>query len=240
MAVDANAYFQINPDVARAYEENTYGLSPQDFAETHWLMYGQNEQRDAPETIDPYFQSNPDVANAFTDNRYDMGPDDFAQAHYLLYGQDEQRSAPDALDPYFVNNPDVADAYQENRYGLSPSDFASVHYDKYGQAEQRDAPTAYDPYALQNFLKTPQGMVPPARPVDRATEPAVSRNDLSARLSQTRTTPYMRSLGTIPVNDDMTLGAGNVPYASSLVQALRGASAGPASSNAGVTQFQTV
>ena len=40
-----NAYFLANPDVANAYLENTYGLTPQQFADTHYIKFGQNEGR---------------------------------------------------------------------------------------------------------------------------------------------------------------------------------------------------
>jgi hypothetical protein len=40
-----NAYFNANPDVAAAYSQNTYGLTPQEFADTHYTKYGQFEQR---------------------------------------------------------------------------------------------------------------------------------------------------------------------------------------------------
>ena len=42
------AYFQQNPDVAAAYQQNTYGLSPEDFAKAHWERFGQFEQRVSP------------------------------------------------------------------------------------------------------------------------------------------------------------------------------------------------
>ena len=40
-----NAYFLANPDVANAYLENTYGLTPQQFADAHYIKFGQNEGR---------------------------------------------------------------------------------------------------------------------------------------------------------------------------------------------------
>jgi hypothetical protein len=42
------AYFTQNPDVAAEYQRNTYGLSPEQFAQTHFDRYGRNEQRAAP------------------------------------------------------------------------------------------------------------------------------------------------------------------------------------------------
>ena len=45
------AYFTQNPDVAAEYQRNTYGLSPEQFAQTHFERYGQNEQRTAPAAL---------------------------------------------------------------------------------------------------------------------------------------------------------------------------------------------
>jgi hypothetical protein len=33
-------YFQANPDVAAAFQQNSYGLSPEQFAQTHFQRYG--------------------------------------------------------------------------------------------------------------------------------------------------------------------------------------------------------
>lgn len=41
----AIAYFQQNPDVAAAYQQNSYGLTPEQFAQTHYTNFGQFEQR---------------------------------------------------------------------------------------------------------------------------------------------------------------------------------------------------
>ena len=38
-------YFQQNPDVAVAYQQNSYGLTPEQFAQTHYTNFGQFEQR---------------------------------------------------------------------------------------------------------------------------------------------------------------------------------------------------
>ena len=42
------AYFQQNPDVAAAYRQNSYGLTPEQFAAAHYTNFGINEQRAAP------------------------------------------------------------------------------------------------------------------------------------------------------------------------------------------------
>lgn len=41
-------YFQDNPDVAASYTQNSYGMSPEQFAETHYLLYGKSEGRNSP------------------------------------------------------------------------------------------------------------------------------------------------------------------------------------------------
>lgn len=44
----AVSYFNANPDVAEAYEEDAYGMTPQEFADFHYTNYGAEEQREAP------------------------------------------------------------------------------------------------------------------------------------------------------------------------------------------------
>ena len=39
------AYFNANPDVANAYQDNSYGMTPQEFANFHYTNYGVNEGR---------------------------------------------------------------------------------------------------------------------------------------------------------------------------------------------------
>lgn len=43
-----NPYFAANPDVATEYMRNTYGMTPEQFAQTHYNKFGVNEGRDAP------------------------------------------------------------------------------------------------------------------------------------------------------------------------------------------------
>jgi hypothetical protein len=43
-------YFQQNPDVAAAYQANSYGMTPDQFAATHFQNYGASENRAAPST----------------------------------------------------------------------------------------------------------------------------------------------------------------------------------------------
>lgn len=44
------SYFQANPDVAAAYAQNSYGMTPEQFASYHYNTYGQSEGRTAPTT----------------------------------------------------------------------------------------------------------------------------------------------------------------------------------------------
>jgi hypothetical protein len=46
-------YFQQNPDVAAAYQANSYGMTPDQFAATHFQNYGVNERRAAPASAPP-------------------------------------------------------------------------------------------------------------------------------------------------------------------------------------------
>jgi len=48
MATPLQSYFQANPDVAAAYAANSYGLTPEQFAEAHYTTFGAAEGRVAP------------------------------------------------------------------------------------------------------------------------------------------------------------------------------------------------
>ena len=105
------AYFTKYPDVAQAYLANNYGLTPEEFAATHYARFGQAEKRTSPGEIE------------------------------IAQVRAGQAAAPTNVIPYFRANPDVANAYLSNNYGLSPEQFAAAHFAKYGQTEKRMAPT---------------------------------------------------------------------------------------------------
>jgi len=130
------AYFQQNPDVAAAYQENTYGLTPQQFADTHFALYGQAEQRAAPAAAAAVNTVNT-VNTANTANTANVA-----------------NTAP-ALPTYFTQNPDVAAAYQVNNYGLTPQQFADAHYAKFGINEQRISPTGAPAIIPTKTVTTP-------------------------------------------------------------------------------------
>lgn len=56
-------YFAANPDVAAAYQQNSYGMSPDQFAQTHFQNYGQAEQRAAPSAATTTSVSDADIRN---------------------------------------------------------------------------------------------------------------------------------------------------------------------------------
>jgi hypothetical protein len=112
----APAYFAANPDVAAAYAEESYGLSPEQFAQTHYERYGADEQRASPTPAQAgvdafqigagqgaaaanYLKTNTDVADwlnsaegkswAAMNPGYDAS--DIAYTHYVKYGADEGR-----------------------------------------------------------------------------------------------------------------------------------------------------
>ena len=90
------AYFTQNPDVAASYLVNNYGMTPDQFAATHFQKFGQTEQRAAPVTtaLPAYFTQNPDVAASYLTNNYGLTPEQFAATHFQKFGQAEQRAAP--------------------------------------------------------------------------------------------------------------------------------------------------
>ena len=136
----AAAYFNKNPDVAQAYQENTYGLTPDQFASTHYQLYGQTEQRAAPTTI----------ANVINT----IGSNTATTANTATAANTANTTV--ALPAYFAQNPDVAAAYKVNTYGLTPEQYAAEHYKLYGGKEQRANPTAVTAITTGNLTSLPK------------------------------------------------------------------------------------
>ena len=103
-----NQYFAQNPDVAAAYAANSYGMTPEAFAQTHYDRYGSTEQRATPLTAtansNAYLMANPDVAAAYAANSYGMTPEQIASYHSTTYGNQEQRATPLAAAEAQVTN----------------------------------------------------------------------------------------------------------------------------------------
>ena len=103
-----NQYFAANPDVAAAYTANNYGMTPEQFAQTHYDKYGSTEQRSSPLTTtsnsNAYLLANPDVAAEYAKNSYGMTPAEIAAYHSTTYGNAEQRADPLAAAKSQVTN----------------------------------------------------------------------------------------------------------------------------------------
>jgi hypothetical protein len=132
--MSAAQYFQQNPDVAQAYQVNNYGLTPEQFAQTHYELYGRNEQRAAPAAAPAVMP----------------GTSTVVQPPAVMPGT--STVAPAQI-PYFQQNPDVAASYKQNSYGMTPEQFAAFHFANYGKNEQRVIPTT-SPFAnaTQGFV----------------------------------------------------------------------------------------
>ena len=167
------AYFQQNPDVAAAYQENTYGLTPQQFADTHYALYGQAEQRAAPTAAAaPVPATTPAVVPATTPVTVPATTPAVVPVRTAITTPvvapttpAVNRASTGAALPYFQLNPDVAASYLTNSYGMTPEQFAAAHFAKYGQFEQRSAPstspfasaTSGFPQNFQNYQSIPIG-----------------------------------------------------------------------------------
>jgi hypothetical protein len=105
---NTNQYFANNPDVAAAFAVNNYGLTAEQFAQTHYDKYGSKEQRATPLTAtsnsNAYLLANPDVAAAYAKNSYGMTPAELAAYHSTTYGNAEQRATPIAEAQNMVAN----------------------------------------------------------------------------------------------------------------------------------------
>ena len=105
---NTNQYFANNPDVAAAFAVNNYGLTAEQFAQTHYDKYGSKEQRATPLTAtsnsNAYLLANPDVAAAYAKNSYGMTPAELAAYHSTTYGNAEQRADPLAEAKNMVSN----------------------------------------------------------------------------------------------------------------------------------------
>ena len=95
MAVNAQAYFSANPDVAASYAENAYGMTPQQFADFHYENYGRNEQRSptgsvSSQQILDFLTANPNLTDAqivSAMETYGVSPAQMAQAVGLKEGE---------------------------------------------------------------------------------------------------------------------------------------------------------
>jgi hypothetical protein len=113
------SYFQANQDVANAYEQNAYGMTPEQFAQTHYEKYGQSEQRAAPtagvseQAIRDYLGARPglnDISIQQAMDQYGVSADQMARATGvgLAEVQDRYGLAKD-LDAFSKTAPQLTD-----------------------------------------------------------------------------------------------------------------------------------
>jgi protein-disulfide isomerase-like protein with CxxC motif len=113
------SYFQANQDVAKAYEQNAYGMTPEQFAQTHYEKYGQSEQRAAPtagvseQAIRDYLGARPglnDISIQQAMDQYGVSADQMARATGvgLAEVQDRYGLAKD-LDAFSKTAPQLTD-----------------------------------------------------------------------------------------------------------------------------------
>jgi hypothetical protein len=157
--MSAAAYFQQNPDVAAAFAQNNYGLTPEQFAQTHFERFGQFEQRTSPQAA-PMMPAPLPAAPTMAPPPRPIVPTPTPTAAPAM------QISP-AAQTYFQQNPDVVAAYQANNYGLTPDQFAQTHFERFGQAEQRVAPPGLTPAPTAAPTAAPTrapGPVPTAAP----------------------------------------------------------------------------
>ena len=106
MAVNAQAYFAANPDVAASFASNNYGMTADEFANYHFANYGASESRTPPtgvtnEQILTFLKDNPNLTDeqiVSSMKTYGISPSQMAGAVGLNEGEIASRVA--ATVPY--------------------------------------------------------------------------------------------------------------------------------------------
>jgi hypothetical protein len=150
IAASTPAYFTQNPDVAAAFAQNSYGMTPEAFAQTHYTNFGQAEGRTLGGTGGAPVDS---FANQFAPDVFaPVVTSPVATTPVADTGGGLAALNTAATNPYYFQvNPDVAAEYARNPMGLTPDQFAQAHYTNFGQKEGREfAPSAAVSFAKAN------------------------------------------------------------------------------------------
>src|SRR3990170_2095144 len=94
---NADKYYSANLDVWRAFQVDDYGMSPEAYAEYHYLTFGIAERRPLQIVLPSgfsgktYLSYNADVLNAFLANNLGWDMETYGREHYLRFGFREDR-----------------------------------------------------------------------------------------------------------------------------------------------------
>lgn len=121
------AYFLANPDVAAEYAKNSYGLTPEQYANTHYANYGQYEQRvsptGAPAIIQPSPSRNDIIQNYVTDVLGNTGLTQFEKINNIMEAAQKNNVSVGELQKLYGK--DIVDNYLKD-YGSNIKSFITT------------------------------------------------------------------------------------------------------------------
>ena len=149
-AAPTPTYFTQNPDVAAAFTQNSYGMTPEQFAQAHYTNYGQAEGRTI--ASNPVVDTGGGLAALNTAATNTAATTPVTDTGGGLAALNTTATTAATTTPYYFQvNPDVAAEYARNPLGLTPEQFAQAHYTNFGQKEGREfVPSAAASYAKAN------------------------------------------------------------------------------------------
>lgn len=128
-SADSNAYFQANPDVAAAYKANPMGMTPDQFAQTHFINYGVSEGRNTPQMAGILSGFEAIGRGDFTEDQVKriLGADKFNDAK-TAFGTITNKFVDNILSDKNLSGQEAIDFVQNARkYGIdTPEEFASL------------------------------------------------------------------------------------------------------------------
>lgn len=138
-ATQAQAYFSRYPDVAAAYQANTYGMTPEQFATNHYRQFGQGEGRQ----YDPSPNLSADVWMTYLRSNRDV-----FDSGQQMWASGENPTA------------QLAAARAQGKDAFL-AELARTHYERFGRAEGRPLPGAEPPAPAPPVAPPPPAVPPP-------------------------------------------------------------------------------
>ena len=121
------AYFAANPDVAAEYAKNSYGLTPEQYANTHYANYGQYEQRvsptGAPAVVQPPPSRNDLIQNYVSDVMGNTGLTQFEKVNNIMEAAQKNNVSVEELQKLYGK--DIVDNYLKD-YGSNIKSFITT------------------------------------------------------------------------------------------------------------------